>query len=191
MPTIEPLDPTITSLKGTVVLPRRFRARFAAAAPDVDVALEVEVIAGTPEIRSVTVSSSTKDLDVLDLRLRLRTDLLSKAIFAACTTLIEGTPTTQKMRPVDRPKGRGNIGPIQIVGRVRRDFALYRADPTPDRQPGRPHHVTSDSDLAEVAEAYDRRQSIADVVNSCFLSRSTAKRRVEEARERGFLKARN
>ncbi len=188
-PEIEIIDGQPETISDRVGLPRRFVARFPDDHAGHTVSIMVAVREKRPEIRQVTVTARSGSLEPHDLRLPLQSKLLPAAVKRACFSVwrdLVARPGTTTDGPDTIVLG--PMGPITLTGRMERDNELYESAARTVRQrSGRPQHVSSVEDMAELATIYNERRSISDLMNRLNVSRSTAHRRRREAIERGFL----
>jgi hypothetical protein len=192
-PTIEVLDNEGVELTEGIEVPKRFRARFE---DTISMSFDIEMVQGAPIVRSITMTTDSDDLAATDLRRPLRSQLVPAAMAAACREQLIGpsAETLAKLADVvaQSPEGQTLIGPITVVGRLRRRSGEYRkaAQSTRQQRPGRPRHVTDPDELELIAVAYLERRSLADVMSKLpYLSKTTAWRRVNEARNAGLVPA--
>ena len=191
-PTIALLDPRPTVLSGRVEVPTRFRATFEDL---LTTSIEIELVSGSPVVRAITMSSDTDDLASKDLRPALRSKLVPAAIRAASREVLIGPSlSNQKASPVPRNElpATGEIGPIVVIGRRANSADDYDAaeQQTRRRRPGRPKHTTDPDVLRRIAEVYMKRRSLADIETQFPdppMSKTTAHRRVQEARKAGLI----
>ena len=167
-------------------MPSRFIATFRS---DPSVEIEIEYVSRVPQVRSVRILSESRHLATKDLRLPLQSELLPRAIRAACVSLVAGDPPRggRRMRKVEvKPGETENFGAISVVARVASHAGKYQQAAEPRR--GRPPAGDDLDELRAVAAAYGQHGSVSDVlINVGCMSRSTAKRRVVRARELGLI----
>jgi transposase len=188
---IDVVDDRLVRLIGDVMVPARFIARFD---DEWHTTIEIHFVDGRPVVRSLHMASEVDDLADHDLRRPLRSQLVPAAVrrlsdeFAA--TRLSGETSDQKMRPVslEGVPDKAVIGMPQVVARVRQHQEHYRSAAAAVSRRGRPTQLTDPEVLVEIADVYRTRNSIADVLARLpGVSRSTAYRRIKEARQAGLL----
>lgn len=185
-PSIEALT-SYVGLRGKVAIPQHFLARFPT---DPAVVLEVEVVDKRPLVRSVSVTSTGSGLKSDDLRMRLTSELLPAAVRASVRTVIGGEPQETAGRRLSAEEIRGKaglIGPITLLARVENEANEYDKASRVGEKRGRPRHITPTEDLAAIAALYGQPGRLNDIMINFNLGKSTARRRIAEARAAGLL----
>ena len=187
------LPPKITAHEGHVALSPRVvvpSSFTAVVSGDPMVTIEVVVEESQPQIREVKVEKSTGEgLVTNDLRLPLLSQYLPAALAAASMTVLFGSPTTFRSKRVEEftPGSKVDMSQALVIARVSRDHGEYKALARTTRR-GRRKHVTPLDELTAISATYIARNgSISGVASVHNLSKGTAQRRIQEARDADLL----
>lgn len=184
-PTVELLDDRYVELTAGVEVPARFRANFDGA---VSISVEIEMVDGSPTVRSVTITSTTDGLAGKDLRQPLSSQLVPAAMAAAYREQPRPDPNDE----VVRIAAWADLGvlsghPSPMSDRFLMSSNGNNAAPATSRR-GRPRRVSNHDELVHFANAYLERRSLSDVMARFpKISKTTAWRRVNEARDAGLI----